>query len=184
MAIVVGNGSGDRFRPRLRMATGSPVLAHDVVRGDLELAIVNPSALLTQAYRGSGLFSEPLPVRAVAVYPSFDRFVCAIHPRTGLSSLAQIKERRYPLRVSTREDPTHSTRVLIDQILALAHPGRHLPPPEDGLHRPGLQRLAALHPCRPARRPGLSHLRRDPRAGRRDPLGALFHGYRSARARH
>lgn len=118
MAIVVGSGSGDRFRPRLRMATGSAVLAHDVARGDLELAIVNPSALLTQAYRGTGLFSEPLPVRVVAVYPSFDRFVCAVHPRTGLTSLAQIKEQRYPLRLSIREDPTHSTSVLIDQMLA------------------------------------------------------------------
>jgi TRAP-type uncharacterized transport system substrate-binding protein len=118
MAIVVGNGSGDRFRPRLRMATGSPILAHDVVAGGLELAVVNPSALLTQAYRGTGLFSQPLPVRVVAVYPSWDRFVYVVHPRTGLTSLAQIKERRYPLRLSIREDPTHSTRVLVDQTLA------------------------------------------------------------------
>jgi len=117
MAIVVGNGSGDRFRPRLRMATGSPILAHDVVRADLELAFVNPSAALTQAYRGTGLFSDPLPVRVVASYPSWDRFVYAIHPRTGLTSLAQIVERRYPLRLSIREDPTHSTRVLVDQTL-------------------------------------------------------------------
>lgn len=119
MCIAVGSASGESFRPWLRMSTGSPILAHAVARGELEMAIVNPSGALTQAYRGTGLFSEPLPVRIVAVYPSWDRFVYAIHPRTGITSLAQIKEKRYPLRLSIREDPTHSTRVLTDQTLAV-----------------------------------------------------------------
>ncbi len=79
----------------------------------------HPSALLTQAYRGVGLFSAPLPLRIVAVYPSWDRFVFMVHPRTGIRSLADIKAKRYPLRVSVREDPTHSTLVLIDQAFAL-----------------------------------------------------------------
>jgi len=118
ICIVVGSGSAPNFCPWLRMSTGSPILAHAVVGGELELAMVNPSGLLTQAYRGTGLFQEPLPVRVVANYPSWDRFVCVVHPRTGLTSLAQIKERRYPLRLSIREDPTHSTRVLVDQIIA------------------------------------------------------------------
>jgi TRAP-type uncharacterized transport system substrate-binding protein len=118
MCIAVGSGSGEAYRPWLRMATGSPILAHAVARGELELAMVNPSGLLTQAYRGKGLFSEPLALRIVANYPSWDRFVYLVHPRTGITSLAQIKERRYPLRLSTREDKTHSTRVLIDQTLA------------------------------------------------------------------
>lgn len=118
MCIVVGSGSGESFRPWFRMATGSPLLAHAVVRGDLEMAFVNPSGFLTQAYRGTGLFSEPLPVRIVANYPTWDRFVYVVHPRTGITSLAQIKERRYPLRLSIREDPAHSTRILLDQSLA------------------------------------------------------------------
>jgi len=90
ICIVVGSGSGENYRPWLRMSSGSPILAHAVVRGDLEMAIVNPSGMLTQAYRGTGLFSEPLPVRVVANYPSWDRFACLIHPRTGLTSLSQI----------------------------------------------------------------------------------------------
>ncbi len=118
MCIVVGSGSGDNFRPWLRMATGSPSLAHAVCRGELEMAMVNPSGFLTQAYRGTGLFKEPLPVRVIANYPSWDRFVYTLHPRTGLRSLAEIKEKRYPLRLSIREDRTHSTRVLVDQTLA------------------------------------------------------------------
>jgi TRAP-type uncharacterized transport system substrate-binding protein len=119
VCITIGNGSGKAFRPSLRMATGSPILAHDVIGGGIEMAMINPSGLLTQAYRGVGIFPEKLPVRIVAVYPSHDQFVFAIHPRTGLRSLADIKERRYPLQVSVKEDPTHSTRVLVDQVLAL-----------------------------------------------------------------
>ena len=118
MCIAVGSGSGEKFRPWLRMATGSPILAHAVCAGELEMAMVNPSGFLTQAYRGTGLFPEPLPVRVLANYPSWDRFVYVIHPRTGLRSLAEIKEKRYPLRLSIREDKTHSTRGLVDQTLA------------------------------------------------------------------
>jgi len=119
MVITIGSGSGARFRSWLRLATGSAILAQEVAAGGLEAAFVNPSALLTQAYRGVGLFRAGLPVRILAVYPSWDRFVFMVHPRTGIRSLRDIKEKRYPLRVSVREDPTHSTLVLIDQAFAL-----------------------------------------------------------------
>src|SRR5437763_11937414 len=120
MVITVGSGAGAAFRPWLRLGTGSAILAEQVAAGDgIDLAFVNPSALLTQAYRGVGLFRAPLPVRIVAVYPSWDRFVFMVHPRTGIRSLADIKAKRYALRVSVREDPTHSTLVLIEQALAL-----------------------------------------------------------------
>ena len=118
MCIAVGSGSNETFKPWLRMSTGSPILAHAVCRNELEAAMINPSGLLTQAYRGTGIFAEKLPVRIVAVYPSLDHFVYLIHPRTGLKSLAEIKEKKYPLRLSIREDATHSTRVLVDQTLA------------------------------------------------------------------
>ena len=92
MVITVGSGAGAAFRPWLRLATGSAILAEQVAAGDgFDLAFVNPSALLTQAYRGVGLFRAPLPVRIVAVYPSWDRFVFMVHPRTGIRSLADIK---------------------------------------------------------------------------------------------
>ncbi len=120
MVVTVGSGSGPSFHPWLKLATGSAILAEEVARGGgVDLAFVNPSALLTQAYRGVGLFSKPLPVRIVASYPSWDRMVFAVHPRAGIRSLADIKSKRYPLRISVREDPTHSTLVLIDQAFAL-----------------------------------------------------------------
>jgi TRAP-type uncharacterized transport system substrate-binding protein len=120
MVITVGSGSDSSFRPSLRLATGSAILAEEVAKGGgIDIAFVNPSALLTQAYRGVGLFAKPLPLRIVASYPSWDRFVFMVHPRAGIRSLADIKTKKYPLRISVREDPTHSTLVLIDQAFAL-----------------------------------------------------------------
>jgi len=68
MVIIVGSGSGDAFRPSLRLATGSAILAEEVSKGGgVDLAFVNPSALLTQAYRGVGLFRAPRSIRAGTV---------------------------------------------------------------------------------------------------------------------
>jgi TRAP-type uncharacterized transport system substrate-binding protein len=118
MCIVVGSGSGESFRPSLRLATGSAILAHAVIKGDVEMAFVNPSAMLTQAYRGVGLFERPLPVRIIGSYPSWDRFAIMIHKRLGFRTLADVKKAKYPLKISIREDPTHSTLVLIAQLFA------------------------------------------------------------------
>jgi TRAP-type uncharacterized transport system substrate-binding protein len=103
----------------MRMSVGSPILAHAVVSEEIDMAFVNPSAFVTQAYRGTGLFKEPLPVRIVVSYPSWDRYVHCFHERSGVTSFKQFVEQKKPLRLSIREDATHSTRVLLDQELAL-----------------------------------------------------------------
>src|SRR5206468_12133211 len=38
---------------------------------------------------------------------------------SGIRSLADVRAKRMPVRISTREDPTHSTRDLIGQVLEL-----------------------------------------------------------------
>ena len=43
MVITVGSGSGEAFRPWLRLASGSAILAEEVAKGGLEAAFVNPS---------------------------------------------------------------------------------------------------------------------------------------------
>src|SRR5579862_442844 len=116
MCITVGSGGQDNFKPWIRLGTGSAVMAHDVVKGSLEMAFVNPSAMLTQAYRGVGLFDKPLPVRVVASYPSWDRFVITFKKSLGFRSMLDVKKAKYPLQMSLREDPTHSTLVLVDQL--------------------------------------------------------------------
>ncbi|HSK31106.1 MAG TPA: TAXI family TRAP transporter solute-binding subunit [Candidatus Limnocylindria bacterium] len=85
----------------ISFATGSfrEILA--VAEGKYSLAWVNPSVLLTMAYRGKGPFKKRLPLRTIANFPSFDVMGFAVHESTGITSLADIKRQRMPLRVST-----------------------------------------------------------------------------------
>jgi TRAP-type uncharacterized transport system substrate-binding protein len=70
-------------------------------QGTLSLAWINPSVAATMAYRGKGLFSRRQPIRTIAVFPSYDVMAFAVHESTGITSLAQIRKERVPLRVST-----------------------------------------------------------------------------------
>lgn len=54
------------------------------------------------AYRGKGPFRKRLPLRAIAVFPSYDVMGFAVHKSTGITSLSQITKERYPLKLSTR----------------------------------------------------------------------------------
>jgi TRAP-type uncharacterized transport system substrate-binding protein len=72
-----------------------------VAEGKLSLAWLNASVALTLAFRGKGPFPKALPVRTIAVFPSYDIMGFAVHESTGLTSLAQIKKERFPLRLST-----------------------------------------------------------------------------------
>jgi TRAP-type uncharacterized transport system substrate-binding protein len=54
------------------------------------------------AYRGKGPFRKKLPLRALAVFPSYDVMGFAVHESTGITSFAQIKKERFPLKLSTR----------------------------------------------------------------------------------
>ncbi len=59
MTITIGSGAHENFQPSLRMATGSIILAHGVTNGDVDMAFVNPSACLTQAYKGPDSSANP-----------------------------------------------------------------------------------------------------------------------------
>jgi hypothetical protein len=69
--------------------------------GKLSVAWINPSASVTLAYRGTGPLSGRIPLRTIAVFPSWDVVGFAVHESTGITSLEQIKAERYPLRLST-----------------------------------------------------------------------------------
>ena len=62
---------------------------------------INPSVAVTLALKGKGPFSKCLSVRIIAVFPSYDVIGFAVHESTGITSLAQIKKERIPLRLST-----------------------------------------------------------------------------------
>jgi TRAP-type uncharacterized transport system substrate-binding protein len=91
-----------------------------VTAGEATLAMINPSAALTLAYRGEPPFDAPQPVRTLAVIPSHDQCVFVVHPRTGLRSVEDIARKRYPLRVRTRGTRDHSLGFMIGDIMKAA----------------------------------------------------------------
>lgn len=72
-----------------------------LAEGKASVAWINPSASVTLAYRGTGPLKGRIPLRVIGTFPSWDVMGFAVHESTGLTSLAQIKERRLPLRLST-----------------------------------------------------------------------------------
>jgi TRAP-type uncharacterized transport system substrate-binding protein len=92
----------DRKGISLAFVTGSFREIKAVAAGKFSLAWVNPSVLLTMGYRGTGPFRERLPLRTLAVFPSYDVMGFAVHESTGITSLLQIKKERFPLQLSTR----------------------------------------------------------------------------------
>lgn len=99
--LSLGVKSIERSDIPISFATGSFSEIIGVANGLYSLAWINPSVMLTMAYRGTGVFRKPLPLRTVATFPSFDVMGFAVHESTGITSLEQIKQERIPLRVST-----------------------------------------------------------------------------------
>jgi TRAP-type uncharacterized transport system substrate-binding protein len=79
--------------------------------GKVSVAWINPSASVTLAYKGTGPLGAPIPLRTIAVFPSWDVVGFAVHQSTGITALEQIARERFPLRLST--GPT-SARDLIE----------------------------------------------------------------------
>ena len=94
--------ASDKKGISLSFATGGFREIEAVAEGKFSLAWVNPSVLLTMAYRGKGPFRKRLPLRTLAVFPSYDVMGFAVHESTGITSLSQIKNERFPLKLSTR----------------------------------------------------------------------------------
>ena len=109
---------GADSRPFSLFGGASPDMIPEVARGDLDVAMLNPGVLLTMAYRGIGPFTEPQPLRAIGVIPSYDQLAFAVAESTGLASLEEVRERRFPLRVSVRGAHDPSVRLLVNQVLA------------------------------------------------------------------
>jgi hypothetical protein len=92
----------------------------EVAKKRVDIAFVNPSAIVTMAYRGKGFYKQKLPLRALASFPSWDRIAFAVSKELKLKSLFEIAERKLPLNVSTRSSGVgNTTRYAIDKILSL-----------------------------------------------------------------
>jgi len=86
----------------------------------IEVAFINPSAIVTMAYRGKGFYKEKLPLRALASFPSWDKMALAVAKDLKLKSLFEIGERKIPLRISTRSSGVYNTTYYtVTKILSL-----------------------------------------------------------------
>jgi NMT1-like family len=97
-----------------------PAAIDEVARGEVQVAIINPAGYLALAVRGTGSFVEPIPLRAITVIPSPDQLAFAVTERTGLKSLREIRERRFPLHVSMRGQRDHALHPIVKEVLAAA----------------------------------------------------------------
>jgi len=112
-------------RPVTLSASSSAAGIFAVASREVDLAMINPAAVLAVAMRGRGIFKEPMPVRAIAVIPSWDAFVFAVRPETGLARFEDIAARRPKLRILMRSAPDHSLHHMFDDVAGAAGFSRH-----------------------------------------------------------
>ncbi|TMA07974.1 MAG: hypothetical protein E6J89_15695, partial [Deltaproteobacteria bacterium] len=135
----------------LSFTTGGFGAIRAVAEGEFSLAWVNPSVQLTMAYRGKGPFPKRLPVRTLAVFPSYDVMGFAVRESTRITSFSQIKKERFPLEVSIRRADKaarkeDSTMFTVAEVLRAA--GFTL----EDIRRWGGEIHLATRPSDPARR--------------------------------
>jgi TRAP-type uncharacterized transport system substrate-binding protein len=78
----------------------------------------NPVGLSAMAYLGRGFYKKKIPLRAIGVFPTWDRLIFAVRKDSGIESLEAIKQRKYPLRISTRRPgKLQTTLYAIEEVL-------------------------------------------------------------------
>src|SRR5439155_4926767 len=90
-------------------ASDAPGSVDEVASRQADIAICNPGGVLAMAYRGAGPYKQAMPfLRAILVLPQFDQLGFAVSAKTGINSLEELRDKRYPLKVSLRGQRDHS----------------------------------------------------------------------------
>src|SRR6266540_5578865 len=85
----------------------------------VDIAYVNPSAMVAMAYRGKGYYKQKMELRVLGCFPSWDRIALVVAKDLGVKSLYDIAQRKIPLRVSTRlSGVNNGTYYTIETILS------------------------------------------------------------------
>ncbi len=109
--------SGDELGTFRLFGANHPDSIREVFDRKIDISIMNPGAILTMAHKGVGLFTEPMQVALIAVMPHYDQLGFAVSKASGLNSLVEIRERRYPLRLSVRGSMDACTTRLVEKVL-------------------------------------------------------------------
>lgn len=108
---------GDELGVFRLFGANHPSSIQKVFERKLDISIMNPSLILAMAHRGIGLFTEPMQVALIAVMPHDDQLGFAVSKESGLTSLDDIREQRYPLRLCVRGSLDQCTADLVDCVL-------------------------------------------------------------------
>ena len=115
------NGPGENARPIELSAFSTFDGISRVVNGEIDLAFINPSAMLAVAYKGGGgSFAAPQPVRTITVLPSPDQCMFAVRAETGLTHIEDIGREKYPLKLRLRGVESHCLHNLLNDLCAAA----------------------------------------------------------------
>lgn len=86
----------------------------------VDIAYVNPSAMVAMAYLGKGYYKQKMHLRVLGCFPSWDRIALVVSKDLGVKSLHDIALRKIPLHVSTRfSGVNNATYYTIATILSL-----------------------------------------------------------------
>ena len=89
-----------------------------VDRKKYDFGFGNPVGLSRMAYLGVGFYKKKIPLRAIGVFPTWDRLIFAVRKDSGIQSLEDIKKQKYPLRISTRrKGKLQTTLYAIEEVL-------------------------------------------------------------------
>jgi hypothetical protein len=73
----------------------------------VDIAYVNPSAMVAMAYLGKGIYQDKLPLRVLGCFPSWDRIALVVDKNLGVKSLYDVVSVRF--RCMCRLDSPAST---------------------------------------------------------------------------
>ena len=96
-------------------------MIHD---GEADLCVVTPNKLMPSAINGTGIFAKygPMPhLRALATLPQRDRMILAVHPKFGVQSFDDIRQKKPKLHIATSADDGTSFIGHVATILLTAH---------------------------------------------------------------
>jgi uncharacterized protein len=107
LSIALTSGRRDAKQTELRIGIngdiyGGVLAPLEVGTRRVDIAYVNPAALVTMAYRGKGYYRKKMQLRVLGCFPSWDRIALVVAKDLGVKSLYDIAQRKIPLRVSTR----------------------------------------------------------------------------------
>ena len=109
VTLVIGSGDSEIG------GIGTPMI---VGNKKFQFGFCNPAGIGRMAVVGRGFYKKKIPLKAIGVFPSWDRLAFAVHKDTGINSLEEIKERKFPLRVSTRRlGKFRGTVLAVEEVL-------------------------------------------------------------------